>query len=102
MIPNFLGRQKFRLIKKRRHSRAGGTIELVNTLSKFYSPLLGWKINPLSEIATSAGANAALFSAIQAFVNPGLSLSFPILETPFFRFAFLLDRGQVPRFRKTF
>jgi kynurenine--oxoglutarate transaminase/cysteine-S-conjugate beta-lyase/glutamine--phenylpyruvate transaminase len=53
------------------YTRSEGHPRLVNALSKFYSPKLGHPLNPMTEIMTTVGASEAIYSAIQALVNPG-------------------------------
>ena len=66
---------------KNQYSRVSGSIELVNSLSKFYSPLFGVDLDPLTQILVTGGANGALFNAFQTFVNPGDEV---IVIEPFF------------------
>lgn len=63
------------------YTRSNGTVQLVTALATFYSPLLKMEINPLTQIVCSAGANGALFTAIQTFINPGEEV---IIIEPFY------------------
>lgn len=53
----------------------------VLALSKYYSPLLNRSINPQTELITTVGASEGIFSAVQAFINPGDEV---ILMQPFY------------------
>lgn len=53
------------------YTRDFGKVDLVETLSKFYSPLFGRQIDPLTDILVTTGAYCALNIATQVFVDPG-------------------------------
>jgi kynurenine---oxoglutarate transaminase / cysteine-S-conjugate beta-lyase / glutamine---phenylpyruvate transaminase len=53
------------------YCRSAGDPELVETLAKHYSPLVGREINGLTEITTSVGATEALYALMQATINDG-------------------------------
>lgn len=40
-------------------------------LARFYTPMLGREIDPMTEIITTVGATEAIFSTINAFIGPG-------------------------------
>ncbi|KAJ3102000.1 Kynurenine--oxoglutarate transaminase 3 [Phlyctochytrium planicorne] len=63
------------------YTRSEGHPRLVKALSNFYSPKIGREINPLTEIVTAVGATEAIYSTIQAFVNPGDEV---IMMQPFY------------------
>ena len=44
---------------------------MVESLSKFYSPLFQRKISPFDEILVTNGAYFALYSICQTIINPG-------------------------------
>jgi aspartate/methionine/tyrosine aminotransferase len=50
-------------------------------LSKFYADKLGRTVNHLTEIITTVGATEAIYTTVQAFVNPGDEI---ILMQPYF------------------
>lgn len=53
------------------YCRPAGDLDLVNALAEHYSPRLGRRIDPMTEIATSIGATGALFGAMQSILNEG-------------------------------
>ena len=53
------------------YCRTFGHPMLVQAIADRYSQKLGRNIDPMSEILVTMGANGALTSYIQAFVNPG-------------------------------
>lgn len=53
------------------YTRPSGDPDLVSALADHYSPLVGRKIDPMTEIVTSVGATEALFALMQAYLNPG-------------------------------
>lgn len=53
------------------YARSEGHSKLVQSLSRYYSPLVGQTIDPTAQIVTTVGATEAIYSTIQAFVNPG-------------------------------
>ncbi|RKO92833.1 pyridoxal phosphate-dependent transferase [Blyttiomyces helicus] len=63
------------------YTRSEGHVRLVKAVSAFYSDKIGRTLDPLTEIITTVGATEALYSAIQAFVNPGDQV---ILMQPFY------------------
>ncbi|KAJ3415363.1 Kynurenine--oxoglutarate transaminase 3 [Chytridiales sp. JEL 0842] len=63
------------------YTRSEGHPRFVNALSKFYADKLGRVVNPMTEIVTTVGATEAIYSVIQAFVNPGDEV---ILMQPFY------------------
>ncbi|KAJ3260815.1 Kynurenine--oxoglutarate transaminase 3 [Boothiomyces macroporosus] len=52
------------------YTRSEGHVKLVNALAKYYSPKIGRELNPLNEIMTTVGASEAIYSTIQALVDP--------------------------------
>jgi len=71
--PSFVKNSMIDAINKdhNQYCRSGGEINLVEALAKFYSPLVGREINPLTEITTSVGATEAIFALTQAVINEG-------------------------------
>jgi aspartate/methionine/tyrosine aminotransferase len=63
------------------YTRSEGHPRLVNALSRFYEPLIKRSLDPMTEIVTTDGANEAIYSTMQAFINPGDEV---ILMEPFF------------------
>jgi aspartate/methionine/tyrosine aminotransferase len=57
------------------YCRSAGEINLVQSLAKHYSPLVGREIDPLTEVATSVGATEGLFAIMQALLNEGDEVS---------------------------
>ena len=53
------------------YCRSGGEIGLVEQIAKHYEPLVGRKIDALTEVTTSVGATEALFAITQALLNDG-------------------------------
>lgn len=53
------------------YCRSFGEPSLVNALAKYYSPLVGREIDPLSEVTTSVGATEALFAVMQSLIDVG-------------------------------
>lgn len=53
------------------YCRSAGEMNLVQSISKHYGPLLNRSIDPLTEIATSVGATECLFAITQAYVQEG-------------------------------
>jgi kynurenine--oxoglutarate transaminase/cysteine-S-conjugate beta-lyase/glutamine--phenylpyruvate transaminase len=53
------------------YTRSEGHPRLVNALSRYYGPLINRKIEPMTEVMTTVGASEAIFSFIQAVVDPG-------------------------------
>lgn len=54
------------------YTRAAGHPMLVRALAEAYGPLLGPRtVDPLAEVCVTVGASGALYSAIQALVEPG-------------------------------
>lgn len=79
------------------YTRGFGHLRLVNALSKLYSQLLGWEINPQTEVLVTAGAYEALFSSIFGHTSPGDEV---IIIEPFFDCYDPMVRaaGGTPRF----
>ena len=48
-----------------------GHPRLVSALSKLYSPLIGQKLDPNTNVSVSVGAYGALFCAVQGLINQG-------------------------------
>ena len=57
--------------KNPKKSRDFGKNNLVESLSKFYSPLFNRTISPFDEILVTNGAYFALYSICQTIINPG-------------------------------
>jgi aspartate/methionine/tyrosine aminotransferase len=53
------------------YSRSAGDLSLVEALSKHYSPLVGRKVNPLTEITIGVGATEVMFAVMQSLLNEG-------------------------------
>ena len=53
------------------YARSAGDPVLVEALATHYSPLVGRKIDPLTEITVSVGATEALYALLQAIINEG-------------------------------
>ena len=53
-----------------------GHPNLVQILSKHFSPLIGHDLNPNKNVLITVGAYGSLFCAIQAFVEAGDEVSF--------------------------
>lgn len=43
----------------------------MDALAKYYGPLLGRAIDPMTEVTTSVGATEALFAIMQSLIDPG-------------------------------
>lgn len=54
------------------YCRSGGENLLVNALANHYGPLVGRKINALTEVTTSVGATEGIFAIMQAYINAGI------------------------------
>lgn len=52
------------------YCRSAGETSLVEAVAKFYGPLVGREIDPLSEVTTSVGATEALFAIMQSLIDP--------------------------------
>jgi aspartate/methionine/tyrosine aminotransferase len=63
------------------YARSQGHPRLVNALARLYGPLLGRELDPMREIAVTAGATEAIFATIQGLVEPGDEV---ILIEPFY------------------
>jgi aspartate/methionine/tyrosine aminotransferase len=63
------------------YARGMGSLALVKSLARLYSPLFQRDLNPLEEIVVSVGATEGIFAACQAFLNPGDEV---ILFEPFY------------------
>ena len=53
------------------YCRSAGEMNLVQSISKHYSPYFNRTIDPLTEIATSVGATECLFAIMQAYIQEG-------------------------------
>ena len=53
------------------YCRSAGEMNLVQAISKHYSPLFNRTIDPLTEIATSVGATECIFAIMQAYIQDG-------------------------------
>jgi aspartate/methionine/tyrosine aminotransferase len=60
-------------------------VRLVNALAQFYAPLLGRRIEPLSEILVTVGGAQAMHCVMQAVLSPNAGESVLMFE-PFFDF----------------
>ncbi|KAJ3031124.1 Kynurenine--oxoglutarate transaminase 3 [Rhizophlyctis rosea] len=63
------------------YTRSEGHVNLVTALSSYYADKIGRTLDPFTEIVTTVGATEAIYSAIQAFINPGDEV---ILMQPFY------------------
>ena len=53
------------------YSRSAGDVPLVEALAEHYGPLVGRKIDPLSEVAISVGASEGIYAIMQSMLNEG-------------------------------
>uniref|UniRef100_A0A5S6Q4M2 Aminotran_1_2 domain-containing protein n=1 Tax=Trichuris muris TaxID=70415 RepID=A0A5S6Q4M2_TRIMR len=53
------------------YTRGFGYVPLVEVLAKFYSSLLGHRVDPMNEVLITGGAYQALFYSAFAFINSG-------------------------------
>ena len=53
------------------YARSAGDLKLVEALAKHYSPLMGREVDPLTEVAVSAGATGVMFAVLQGLLNEG-------------------------------
>lgn len=53
------------------YCRPAGDPELMHALADHYSPLVGRKIDPMTEVTSAVGATEALFGIMQAILNEG-------------------------------
>jgi len=53
------------------YARSAGDPVLVEALARHYSPLVGRKIDALTEVTVSVGATEALYALLQAVINEG-------------------------------
>lgn len=53
------------------YSRSAGDLALCEALSTHYSPLVGRKIDPLTEVTVSVGASEGIFAIMQSMLNEG-------------------------------
>jgi len=53
------------------YCRSAGEMNLVQSISKHYSPYFNRTIDPLTEIATSVGATECMFAINQAYIQEG-------------------------------
>ena len=71
---------------------------MVESLSKFYSPLFNRTISPFDEILVTNGAYFALYSICQTVINPGDEV---IIIGPFFDYLPMVKlAGGIPKFIK--
>ncbi|KAJ3054649.1 Kynurenine--oxoglutarate transaminase 3 [Rhizophlyctis rosea] len=84
-VPTFITECATRAIQTdgllHQYTRSEGHVNLVKALSSYYVDKLGRTLDPFTEIVTTVGASEAIYSAIQAFVNPGDEV---ILMQPFY------------------
>ena len=87
------------IIENPTNSRDFGKNNLVESLSKFYSPLFNKTISPFDEILVTNGAYFALYSICQTIINPGDEV---IIIEPFFDCYLPMVKlaGGVPKFIK--
>ncbi|PYH90970.1 kynurenine aminotransferase [Aspergillus ellipticus CBS 707.79] len=64
-----------------RYAPTKGRLRLREAISETYSPLLGRRLDPATEIAVTTGANEGMLSVWMAFLNPGDEV---ILFEPYF------------------
>lgn len=53
------------------YTRSMGHLRLVTALAKFYAPKFGRTLSALTEVVVTAGATEAIFTGMQALINPG-------------------------------
>jgi aspartate/methionine/tyrosine aminotransferase len=53
------------------YCRSGGELALVKAIARYYSPLIGRTIDPLTEVTISVGATEAIFAIMQSMVDQG-------------------------------
>ncbi|KAJ3316641.1 Kynurenine--oxoglutarate transaminase 3 [Blyttiomyces sp. JEL0837] len=84
-VPDFIRNAAAEAIKSvnplHQYTRSEGHPRLVKALSAFYADKIGRTLDPMTEIVTTVGATEAIYSVIQAFVNPGDEV---ILMQPFY------------------
>lgn len=50
---------------------SAGDVDLVTALADHYGPLVGRKIDPLTEVTIGVGATEVMFALMQALLNDG-------------------------------
>ncbi|TPX57320.1 hypothetical protein PhCBS80983_g03904 [Powellomyces hirtus] len=63
------------------YTRSEGHVRLAKALSAYYVDKIGRTLDPMSEVVTATGASEAIYSTIQAFINPNDEV---ILMQPFY------------------
>jgi kynurenine--oxoglutarate transaminase/cysteine-S-conjugate beta-lyase/glutamine--phenylpyruvate transaminase len=53
------------------YTRSMGHLRLVNALATFYAPKFGRNLSALTDVVVTAGATEAIFTSMQALINPG-------------------------------
>ncbi len=53
------------------YARSAGDLDLVSALADHYSPLVGRKIDPLTEVTVGVGATEVMYAFMQAMLNDG-------------------------------
>eukprot|EP00842_Homolaphlyctis_polyrhiza_P004696 jgi/Hompol1/5227/HPOL_004309-RA len=87
-VADFISQQATAIVSQsglvHQYARSEGLPKLVQVLASFFGPKIGRTINPMTEIITTVGASeasTAIYSTIQAFINPGDEV---ILMQPFY------------------
>lgn len=74
-VPEFVREAAVKVVEQdtllHQYARSEGNPTLVKVLSRFYEPMLGRQVDPMTEIITTVGATEAIFSTILAFVSQG-------------------------------
>ncbi|KAI8817180.1 pyridoxal phosphate-dependent transferase [Fimicolochytrium jonesii] len=84
-VPEFITKAATNAVQQHgllhQYTRSEGHVRLANALSTYFEDKLDRKLDPLREIVTTVGASEAIYSTMQAFINPGDEV---ILMQPFY------------------